>query len=143
MKFDLKAVIDYFGLSQEFVAKVFFPHIKYPVQALARIIKGEGTLTVEQLEQLAEHINVDIKDLFSVASWKGTCENGLITYKKHNYKAILNWDRAYLTIFKDDGIIYQTFVYKAMSIEQFIDWLDEYIESYETPSENVTENTNN
>ena len=74
-KFNLQKIIDYYSLKREDVENVLFPHIRYKKQAVDRILKGEGQVTVEQAESLANFIGVFISDLFFVDTWKGCTES--------------------------------------------------------------------
>lgn len=134
-QFNIKNVIAYYNLNTEDLAKVLFPAVKYPRQALDRILKGEGTLDITQVEKLASYIGVLVTDLFSANTWKGSAEDGCLTLLKGPYKAKLNYNGVYLSIYKDNVLIEQKISnVPSMTIQEFINFLDNLIKNYENGS---------
>jgi hypothetical protein len=134
-QFNIKNVIEYYKLNTEDLAKVLFPAIKYPKQALDRVLKGEGTLDITQVEKLANYIGVLVTDLFSANTWKGSAEDGCLTLLKGQYKAKLNYNGVYLSIYKDNVLIEQKISnIPSMTIQEFINFLDNLIKNYENGS---------
>ena len=134
-QFNIKNVIEYYKLNTEDLAKVLFPAVKYPKQALDRILKGEGTLDITQVEKLANYIGVLVTDLFSAGTWKGSSEDGCLTMLKGQYKARLNYNGVYLSIYKDNVLIEQKISnVPGMTMHEFISYLDNFIKSYENGS---------
>ena len=131
-QFNINNVIEYYKLNTEDLARVLFPVVKYPKQAFERVLKGETNLNVIQLERLADHIGVLIPDLFSVNTWKSSSEDGCLTMLKGEYKVRLNYKGVYVSIYKDNGLIYQKLSnVPDMTINEFINYLDNFIKNYE------------
>ena len=135
-QFNISSVIEHYKLNIEDVAKVLFPTVKYPKQALDRILKGESHLDIAQVEKLANYIGVLVTDLFSANTWKGSAaEDGCLTLLKGQYKAKLNYNGVYLSIYKDNVLIEQKISnVPDMTIQEFINFLDNLIKNYENGS---------
>lgn len=131
-QFNINSVIEYYKLNTEDLAKVLFPAVKYPKQAFDRVLKGEANLDVIQLERLASHIGVLVTDLFLIGTWKGSSEDGCIILLKGNYKVKLNYNGVYVSIYKNNELIYQKLSnVPEMTVEEFINYLDNFIKTYE------------
>ena len=134
-QFNIGNVIEHYKLNTEDLAKVLFPTVKYPKQAFDRVLKGKANLDVIQLERLANHIGVLVTDLFSANTWKGSSEDGCLTMLKGQYKAKLNYNGVYLSIYKDNVLIEQKISnVPDMTIQEFINFLDNLIKNYENGS---------
>lgn len=105
--FNLNKIIEVYNIDVGLLAKALFPKVKYPKEALSRVIKGEANLDTEQLQLLASYLGVLPADLFSIDSWVGVYEDGLITLKKGEYTAKLNYNGAFLTVYKNEKVIKQ------------------------------------
>lgn len=122
----------HYGLDPESVSKVLFPSVKYPKQALARIQKGEACLDIEQIERLAEYAGVTLTDLYYTGTWKGATEDGCLTLLKGPYKAKLNYNGVYLSVYKAGELIWQHLSgIPDMKVQEFVEYLDKIIEDYE------------
>ena len=133
--FNINNVIEHYKLNTEDLAKVLFPAVKYPKQALDRILKGEGSLDITQVEKLANYIGVLVTDLFSANTWKGSAEDGCLTLLKGQYKVKLNYNGVYLSIYKDNALIEQKISnVPSMTVQDFINFLDNLINDYENGS---------
>ena len=131
-QFNINNVIEHYKLNTEDLAKVLFPTVKYPKQAFDRILKGEGTLDITQVEKLASYIGVLVADLFSASTWKSSLEDNCLTMLKGNYKVKLNYNGVYLSIYKDNTLIEQKISnVPGMTVQEFIDFLDTLIKNYE------------
>lgn len=131
-QFNINNIIERYKLNTEEIAKALFPNAKYPKQALDRIQKGEGNLDTIQVEKLANHIGVLVTDLFSVNTWKGSAEDGCLTLIKGEYKAKLNYNGVYLSIYKNNVLIDQKISnVPDMTIQEFINFLDNLIKNHE------------
>ena len=131
-KFNIGNVFEYYKLNTEELAKVLFPTVKYPKQAFDRILKGEATLDTTQLERLASHIGVLVSDLFCANTWKGESENGILTMLKGEYKVKLNYNGVFVSIYKNNTLIHQRIAnIPQMTINDFINYLDNFIKDYE------------
>lgn len=134
-QFNINNVIEHYKLNTEDLAKVLFPTVKYPKQALDRILKGEANLDIVQVEKLANYIGVLVTDLFSANTWKGFSEDKYLTLQKGQYKAKLNYNGVYLSIYKDNVLIEQKISnVPNMTVQEFIDYLDNLIKNYEDGS---------
>ena len=134
-QFNLGNVIEHYKLNIEDIARVLFPNIKYPKQALDRILKGEANLDVVQLERLANHIGILVTDLFSVNTWKASSEEGCLTFLKGEYKIKLNYNGVYISIYKSNKLIFQNISnIPSMTMQEFINYLNNFINNYENGS---------
>lgn len=134
-QFNINNVIKHYKLNTEDLAKVLFPTVKYPKQAFDRVLKGETSLDITQVERLASYIGVLVTDLFSANTWKGSAEDGCLTLLKDEYKAKLNYNGVYLSIYKNNVLIEQKISnVPDMTIQEFIDFLDNLIKNYENGS---------
>lgn len=120
-EFDISKVIQHFKLDVNSVAEALFPNVRYKKLALDRIIKGEATLNTDQLMKLAELAGVIVGDLFSIDSWKGGIEDNCLTFIKGEYKAKLNYNGSWLSVYKDNELIKQEMFTPNMSLNDFID----------------------
>lgn len=131
-QFNINRVIEHYKLNTEDLAKVLFPTVKYPKQAFDRILKGESNLDITQVEKLANYIGVLVTDLFSANTWKSFTEDKCLTLSKGQYKAKLNYNGVYLSIYKDNVLIEQKISnVPGMTVQEFISYLDNLIEDYE------------
>ena len=134
-QFDINKVIAYYKLDHQDLAKVLFPFVKYQKQALERIIKGEAEVHVTQVEKLASYIGVLVTDLFSIDAWKSATEDNCLTMLKGDYKVKLNYNGVYVSIYKNNELIYQELAnMPGMTINEFIDFLNNFIKNYENGS---------
>lgn len=62
--FYLRNVLKNYKLSQADVASVMFPTNKNADLALRRILKGEGHVSVDQLEALAQYVGVSVSAIY-------------------------------------------------------------------------------
>lgn len=133
--FNINSVIEHYKLNTEDLAKALFPTVKYPKQAFDRILKGEGNLDIVQVEKLANYIGVLVTDLFSINTWKGSTEDGCLILLKGQYKAKLNYNGVYLSIYKNNVPIAQSISnVPNMTIQEFINFLNNLIKNYENGS---------
>lgn len=133
--FNINNVIEHYKLNTENLARALFPTVKYPKQAFDRILKGEANLDIIQVERLANYIGVLVTDLFSANTWKGFSEDKCLTLQKGQYKAKLNYNGVYLSIYKDNVLIEQKISnVPNMTVQEFIDYLDNLIKNYEDGS---------
>ena len=121
--FNLAKVIEYFKLDREEVEAVLFPHVRYRKQALDRVLKGEGQLTVEQLQALANLSGVFIQDLFSLDTWKGGKEDNCLTFLKGEFKVKLNYNGVFLSIYKGTTLIHQEINSSNKTLQEFLSYI--------------------
>lgn len=131
-KFNINNVIEHYKLDVEILAKVLFPSVKYPKQAFDRVLKEETVLSTSQLESLASYLGVTISDLYSPGSWKDAIENGYLTFTKDEYKAKLNYNNVFLSIYKNNDLIHSVIGnIPNMTIGEFINYINNQIKNYE------------
>lgn len=134
-QFNINSVIEHYKLNTEDLAKVLFPTVKYPKQAFDRVLKGETDLDIKQIETLASYIGVLVTDLFSAGTWKGSSEDGCLTMLKGSYKVKLNYKGVFVSIYKNNNLIEQKISnVPDMTMSEFINYLDNFIKSYENGS---------
>ena len=134
-KINIIELIAKHGLNTNEIARILFPGAKYPKHALARILKGEAVLDVNQLSALATYIGVPVSELFSDDFWKGGTEDGCLIFQKGRYKAKLKYLGVFLSIYKDDKLCLQEIGdMSAMTIKEFTDYLDNTIKNLENGS---------
>ena len=134
-QFNINGIIEHYKLNVEDLAKVLFPTVKYPKQAFDRVLKGETDLDIKQIEKLASHIGILVTDLFSVGTWKGSSEDGYLTMLKGDYKVKLNYNGVFVSIYKNNNLIEQKISnVPDMTMSEFINYLDNFIKSYENGS---------
>ena len=128
-KFNINKVIERYKLNTDEVAEVLFPHARYKKLALARVLKGEASLSAEQLEALAKLAGIFIHDLFFVVDdWKGaTSEDGSLVFLKDDYRVKLNYNGVFLSIYKGADLIHQELTLKNMSVPEFIEYVNKVI----------------
>ena len=119
--FDLAKVLEHYKLNREEVEQALFPHVRYRKQALDRVLKGEGQLTVEQLQILAKLSGVFIQDLFSLDEWKGGREDDCLTFIKGEFKVKLNYKGVYLSIYKGTELVKQEITQTDRTIQEFLE----------------------
>ena len=121
--FDLAKVIEHFKLDREEVETVLFPRVRYRKQALDRVLKGEGQLTVEQLQALANLSGVFIQDLFSLDTWKGGKEDNCLTFLKGEFKVKLNYNGVFLSIYKGTTLVHQEINSSNKTLQEFLSYI--------------------
>ena len=130
-QFNINSVIEHYKLNTEDLAKVLFPTVKYPKQAFDRVLKGETDLDIKQIETLASYTGVLVTDLFSAGTWKGLSEDGCLTM----LKVKLNYKGVFVSIYKNNNLIEQKISnVPDMTMHEFINYLDNFIKSYENGS---------
>jgi hypothetical protein len=131
-EFNITKVIELYRLDVNEVAKALFPTVRYKKLALDRVLRGEATINTEQLRALAELAGVLTSDLFDIDKWKGSMEDGCLTFLKGDYKAKLNYNGAWLSLYKNNELIKQEMFTPNMTLDEFIQHITE-----------LTINTNN
>lgn len=131
-EFNITKVIELYKLDVNEVAEALFPNVRYKKLALDRVLKGEATINTEQLQALAKLAGVLTSDLFNIDSWKGSTEDGHLTFLKGDYKAKLNYNGAWLSLYKNNELIKQEMFTPNMTLDEFIQHITE-----------LTINTNN
>lgn len=131
-KFDINEIIKHYKLNTDEVAEVLFPNVRYKQSAFKRILTGEAFLDTNQLQKLADLAGVLISDLFLHDEWKGSREDGCMIFVKGNYKAKLNYNGVYLTLYEGSEVINQELTAaNSITINSFINHINNLIKDYE------------
>lgn len=119
-EFNINKVIEHYKLDVNEVAEALFPNVRYKKLALDRVLKGEAVINTEQLQALAKIAGVLTSDLFNIDSWKGSTEDSCLTFLKGEYKAKLNYNGAWLSLYKNNELIKQEMFTPNMTLNEFI-----------------------
>lgn len=126
-QFNIKKILELYDLDKVALAKQLFPTAKYPMSAFNRIIREEAELNVGQLEKLADFLGIVVSDLFAPDSWKGLSENGYLIFVKGVYKARINYNNSFLSIYStaDNTLISKHVINtKTLTIDELVCYLD-------------------
>ena len=130
-QFDLRKVIEVYKLDVNDVAEALFPHVRYKNLALNRVLKGEAFLDTQQIQILANLAGVFIQDLFMLNKWRGKNENGYLTLCYGDYKVILNYNGAFLTLIKNGHVQKQELINtKCITIDDFLTHINSLIKNF-------------
>jgi len=128
--FNINKVIEHYKLDVNEVAEALFPHVRYKILALNRVLKGEAFLDTLQLEILAKLAGVLINDLFTFDEWKSGREDGCIIMTRGEYKVKLNYNNTFITVTKGPQIIAQELICpKHISVDDFISHINSLIKN--------------
>ena len=131
-QFNISAIIEHYGLSQEEIAPILFPNVKYPNMAFARVLKGEANLDSEQLGRLASFIGVLVSDLYTIDDWRGSTEDNCLVFIKGEYKVRVNYAGALAIIYKNNKAVQQLIIdAQSIKLSNFISLLNNTINSLE------------
>ena len=126
-EFDINKVIEHYKLDVDDVANALFPNVRYKNLALKRVMDGQAQIDTEQLQALAKLAGVFTRDLFSFDLWKGGTEDGCLTLIKGDYKAKLNYNGVWLSLYKNNELIKQEMFTPNMTIDDFVKHIDNLI----------------
>lgn len=130
-EFRLLPVIDYYKIDTLELARVLFPDLKYPKNALYRILRGQAKLSADGIIALSNYLNVSVQDLFSVSELTITSDKGVLTFCSCEYEAKVNFKHSFVSFFKDGQFIEnKTVDLSKMSVLKFIDLLLTIISEY-------------
>lgn len=131
-KFNIRNIMERFKLDTETLANILFPNVKYPKAAFDRVLKEETFISTSQLENLASYLGVSVSDLYSSDSWKGTTEDGHLVFIKGEYKAKLNYNNVFLSIYKNNKLVYRVIGdVPNMAVSEFINYIENQIKNCE------------
>lgn len=103
--FYLNNVLKNYKLNQADVASVMFPTSKYADLALRRVLKGEGHVSVDQLEALAQYVGVSVSAIYEAGCdmWHdATDKPDSFRIKRGVYVAEYIYATHVLTVIADD-----------------------------------------
>lgn len=130
-QFDINKIIEHYKLDIDEVSKVLFPHVKYQKLAFDRVIKGESSLNVDQLIELAKFIGVPVYELFSIDTWKCQKEDNCLVFLKGEFKCKLNHNGVFLTVYKNGKQVAQFIGANSLyTVEEFISYIDTLTKNY-------------
>ena len=130
-QFNINNVIEAYKPNISELAKVLFPAAKYPAMALSRVIKGEANLDTVQVQVLADYLGLLVSDLFTLDTWKAKYENSSLTFVRGIYKVRLNYQGAFLVLYKNDELIKKDLLNtSSMALTDFINYINELIKKY-------------
>lgn len=111
--FYLSNVLKNYKLNQADVASVMFPTSKYADLALRRILKGEGHVSVDQLEALAQYVGVSVSTIYEAGCdlWHDATEKqDSFCIKRGIYVAKYIYATRVLTVTADDKELFNDVV---------------------------------
>lgn len=108
-KIDITKVIDRYGLNKKEVALRLFPGNSRPDAALNRLISGEGSIYLKQVQALAEMARIKITDLLQ-SKWSSKAEENLIVFSSPGYRAELNRDTWLTRVYADGELCSETVI---------------------------------
>ena len=129
--FNLTKVLEYYKPDINSLAAILFPAVKHPKLALDRVIRGEATLDIEQVQSLASYLGVFITDLLTIDCWKSVdSPHESLVLKKGEYTARLNYKGSFLVLHKGSELIKEEVINTAMPVSEFIDHLNNLIKNF-------------
>ena len=129
-QFDINKIIEHYKLNADDVAAVLFPHIRYKKQALDRVLRGEACIDTDQLQALAKLAGVFPHDLFAIYGWKGKSEDNYLTFVSGDYKVKLNYNNVYLSLYKNNELVYHEVTMPNMELSKFLEYITNLIKKY-------------
>lgn len=128
--FNLTKVIEYYKPDMTDLAAVLFPTVKHPKLALDRVLRGEATLDIIQVQNLATYLGVFLIDLLSIDAWKSVdSPNESLVLTKGEYTAKLNYKGSFLVLHKGSELIKEEVINTAMPVSEFIEHLNNLIKN--------------
>ena len=131
-KIDLAKIIIKYNLNTDNVAEALFPNNKYKKSALDRILKGKATLDTNQINILANMIGILPQELFMINNWKGEIKNNIIVFKQDEYIVKINYNGAFLNLYKDNVLVYQEINASNKSLTDLITYLNNLIKKLQS-----------
>lgn len=130
-QFNIHNIIEEYNLDTDELSKALFPNAKYPKPAFNRVLAGESSLSVEQLEKLASFIGVVPAELFSLDTWRSSTADGYLSFKKGEFEVKLNYNGAFLTLYKNNEVIDRRIIGNSMSIDEFTKHINDLITKFQ------------
>lgn len=133
---DIQKIIKHFNLDYDEVANALFPHIRYSRVAMNRVVRENLPLDTKQLQIIADLAGVFVQDLFSIEDWKGRMEDNCLTFLKGEYKAKLNYNGAWLSIYKNHELLAQEVFTLGLTLDEFLNHINDIIQNYNNKNGN-------
>ena len=111
--FYLNNVLKNYKLNQADVASVMFPTSKYADLALRRVLKGEGHVSVDQLEALAQYVGVSVSAIYEAGCdmWHDASDKpDSFRIKRGVYVAEYIYTTHMLTVMADDKELFNDII---------------------------------
>ena len=124
---DVKKIIEHYSLDKDKVAEALFPNIRYKKVALDRILNGQAVIDANQINALSDMIGVLPQELYMINNWRGEFEDKSIVLKQNDYTAKLNHNGAFLSLYKNNDLVYQEINASNISLIDLITYLDNLI----------------
>lgn len=125
-EFNLKAIMDLYGLTAKDLAAALFPGNKYPSIALTRVINGEAQLSADQVAKLSAMTGVPIENLYSGEKWTGSrSKEGILTFENEDYKAELDQQSWITKIYHKDSLFFDEVIHNgSIPLSEFLNQLE-------------------
>lgn len=108
--FYLSNVLKNYKLNYDEVAAIMFPTNKNADLALRRVLKGEGHVSVDQLEALAQYIGISVPTLYQVGCdmWLDASDGraNIFSIRRGIFVANFSFDTHRLIVSQNDSVIY-------------------------------------
>lgn len=109
-KIDLAAIMEAYKLDKTELGKALFPKNAHPYNAIDRLLKGEGALSLEQALILSRLTGVSIEDLTEVSGWKASLKGRIHYFSKDGATALFNLDTGFLIVTDSEGRKQETYI---------------------------------
>ncbi len=124
---DVNKIIEHYNLDKDKVAEALFPNNRYKKIALDRILTGKAVIDANQINALSDMIGVLPQELYMINNWRGEFEDKSIILKQNEYTAKLNHNGAFLSLYKNNDLVYQEINASNISLNDLIIYLDNLI----------------
>ena len=124
---DVNKIIEHYNLDKDKVAEALFPNNRYKKIALDRILTGKAVIDANQINALSDMIGVLPQELYMINNWRGEFEDKSIILKQNEYTAKLNHNGTFLSLYKNNDLVYQEINASNISLNDLIIYLDNLI----------------
>ena len=124
---NVNKIIEHYNLDKDKVAEALFPNNRYKKIALDRILTGKAVIDANQINALSDMIGVLPQELYMINNWRGEFEDKSIILKQNEYTAKLNHNGAFLSLYKNNDLVYQEINASNISLNDLIIYLDNLI----------------
>tara|TARA_R100001198_G_C5197719_1_gene187969 strand:- start:495 stop:926 length:432 start_codon:yes stop_codon:yes gene_type:complete len=128
---NIRKLISDLNLSKKELAKELFPHNKYPVLSLNRVMKGETFLDSNQISRLSALTGVSVENLFDQANWKADIRGRVIIFTDNKFKAHLHVD-TFKTEMLYEGVLFHESILHSndITLKNYIRMLDRHVRQH-------------
>lgn len=136
-KINLEQIIEDHDLDKKNLAEQLFPHHKYAVLAMNRVLSGEGILDAEQISKLSLISGVPISKLFSSEKWELTNRKHLIVLTNDEYTAEVDTRTWATKVYASGSMFHETVLTSShIALSDFTKKLDSIINKFNKNSKN-------